>query len=1848
MQSYTPALRPAADLIGTGDGTGPVDPPVIELDVTSPAANSTLTLSEPGQFVTVTGSYDCSGRAVLTSLTVAFDGVSTAAVLTPGPGTDPAGGTFRATLRGWHVGAQTITVTGTGHGPNRPALVPRANVPVTVALTHGTPTVTVDQPSAGAVVALGESGADVTVAATTADTAQFGGRTVTAVLDRNTSAAVPLVPVAGSTTQFHGTVHLAAYQLGGHTLSVTCACSDMPALSTTTIGLTLTGNDAASPHIDIQDLNPPPGGNVLLDPETSTVTLHGTARDTQSGMSGGHATVTAALSANGPRTTVTPHVPGDFTSWSVTLPVQSLGTASVYLWAIDQSGNTMSVPAQSSFNVVSAYVPQTLDDRLSELEYLLALMAFANARLSIGGTAGNVTSEVLAQTLAQPVDELGVPLTAAAAAGQLPVNELRVPAEVLRRHIAANGIAATPGRPGERDYLLAVYEALLTASGTGYAELRLARGADDATRAALADRLGIPLFGPTGPGSRPDQLDALTLEGDDLTEPTLESLFGLPATVDDAGRVAAPLRIVPQSQLTGWRLAVQRNVWAAQDRAAAATLASGGQGAVDQAAGAAPPRAYRVIVDPDVITEADVLAHSPTGPAVLALLSSRYADLESTRAALAQITAATVDPVQVFGQLLDRGLELAAGGGSGRLQDWQAAEARGDDVSGQLAAAGLDRGGYDYLVRLQRLAGTHQVTATEWADAVAVLTGSRRRRSYAAWAGQEGSVSLSPDTFAAAGQGPDVPVRRIDPQARASWLDVLAARTVQRADLLAAQDEVVAAAERLALPVLRDALLADIAPTVDGEPGDAMTAVYQIDMRVSGTLRTTRLAQGIAALQTLLTLVRSGDNASVPALRTWGLAPGITTDFDDAWQWLSTLQGWRAATTAFLFPEAGLDPALLLSGAGGGEPTDAFQELGRALLVGGDLDPASVGHAVQTYETAASAALTAAGVANSGLTYLAGRDPKHQTQLAGWSAALEAKNPALAREVFWAVPVFVAQRLRAAGHYQLALDWYWLVCPYTDAGAQSGYDVVNHESATPPTPPDLSFAPDWTRNLDPFRQVAGRPAPFLRASLLAVVGCLTEYADAQFAAETDESVADARNLYLTARRLTRHPKLVPVPPAGPGEAALPIPQLTTLAARVEAQLTKLRQGRNIAGLPRTQAADAADTIRQPTPYHFKTLLARAQQLTQQAAQLEGAFLSALEKYDAKTLQLSDAQHALDLATGQLAVHQAQVQEAADAVAAAQAQQDKANTMVGAYQDALAHPSNSYEQSLFRDYGRIRDAQDVIAGADMAIGIASAASSASSLLGELFSAGGKAVAATAQIAGQTVKFGASLTLNNAQAQGQANQLRSSIEERKRSWRIEMASAQQDALIAAAQVTAATDHAATARTELNVARTQMTQAGATLQLLRGQFTNADLYKWLSDTLGGAYRSFLQQATATARLAQAQLAFERAEVERTFIRTDYWQAPGQSAKALGGSGAAGNSGGSAPGDVRGLTGAERLAQDLAQLDGYAFSSDSRRLDISQTFSLARLLPVEFLDFRRTGQLSFVTPMSWFDTDFPGHYQRLIRSVRLSVVALVPPDRGIRATLSGSGISQVMTELEGRMRTVRLRRDPTVIAITSPLQSSGVFALDPQPEMLLPFEGSGVATSWEVLLPKAANPFDFSSISDVLLTVDYTALNSEAYRARVTGELNAHPERSAMGVFSLARDFPDQWYALLNGTAAGDDNHGRSVTMALQDIDFPINMTDFTVTQLALQIRTLGDPPAPLPVTLAHAGQSATATTDPQGVASTRTGAGWAQLTGARPTGEWTIGFDAVGAALFDQQAVEDVVLVVTWSAKAASWPA
>ena len=170
----------------------------------------------------------------------------------------------------------------------------------------------------------------------------------------------------------------------------------------------------------------------------------------------------------------------------------------------------------------------------------------------------------------------------------------------------------------------------------------------------------------------------------------------------------------------------------------------------------------------------------------------------------------------------------------------------------------------------------------------------------------------------------------------------------------------------------------------------------------------------------------------------------------------------------------------------------------------------------------------------------------------------------------------------------------------------------------------------------------------------------------------------------------------------------------------------------------------------------------------------------------------------------------------------------------------------------------------------------------------------------------------------------------------------------------------------------------------------------------------------------------------------------------------------------------------------------------------------------------LIFATPEALFDRDFPGHYLRLIKTVELSLIALVPPDRGVRATLSASGVSRTVVARDS-FDTVTLRREPESIAFTAPHRRHRAVRARARRRTCCSRSRAWASTpSGSLPLPKAANPFDYRTIADVLLTIEYTALDSPDHRRNVIESL----DRGFTGdrSFSLRNQFPDAWYDLNN----------------------------------------------------------------------------------------------------------------------------
>ena len=606
----------------------------------------------------------------------------------------------------------------------------------------------------------------------------------------------------------------------------------------------------------------------------------------------------------------------------------------------------------------------------------------------------------------------------------------------------------------------------------------------------------------------------------------------------------------------------------------------------------------------------------------------------------------------------------------------------------------------------------------------------------------------------------------------------------------------------------------------------------------------------------------------------------------------------------------------------------------------------------------------------------------------------------------------------------------------------------------------------------------------------------------------------------------------------------PNPILKALRLRGELNLYKIRTCRNIAGIERQLEPYAAPTdvvsglpfigaggqlvlpgsaALRPTPYRYSVLIERAKQLVALAQQIEAAFLATLEKADAERYSILKARQDMEHARAGVRLQTLRVKEAEGGVRLAELQQERAQIQVDHYQKLIEEGPSVLEQLVL---------SGLQASAEL-YGQAVALSNIPKIIAGLAS-------------GNLTDFAqASENLARAaSARAEAIREYANWERREEEWKFQKALAQQDVRIGVQGVKIAEDHVRVVEQERVIAEIESDHAREVVDFLSTKFTNVELYDWMSGILEGVYSFFLQEATAMAQLSTNQLAFERQEVTPPYIQADYWEAP---TEGFGGSDGKAS-------DRRGLTGSARLLQDIYQLDQYAFDTNQRKLQLTKTISLAQMAPAEFQRFRETGVMTFATPMEMFDRDFPGHYLRLIRQVRSSVIALIPPNQSIHATLSTTGTSRVVIGGE-IFQTVVVNHGPQFVALSSPRDATGLFELQQQPDMLLPFEGLGVATNWEFRMPKAANLFDYRTIADVLITLEYTALNSFDYYQQVIQTLK--PTLSVERPFSFRHQFADQWYDLHN-----PDQTATPMTVRFKTVrdDFPPNLENLKIQQVVL----------------------------------------------------------------------------------------
>jgi len=315
------------------------------------------------------------------------------------------------------------------------------------------------------------------------------------------------------------------------------------------------------------------------------------------------------------------------------------------------------------------------------------------------------------------------------------------------------------------------------------------------------------------------------------------------------------------------------------------------------------------------------------------------------------------------------------------------------------------------------------------------------------------------------------------------------------------------------------------------------------------------------------------------------------------------------------------------------------------------------------------------------------------------------------------------------------------------------------------------------------------------------------------------------------------------------------------------------------------------------------------------------------------------------------------------------------------------------------------------------------------------------------------------------------------------------------------------------------------------ISNQLLSPEMYSHLARQSKRNYRQFLAYATRAALMAERALELQQGR-QFSIIKLDYFDVA-----------------------MQGLLSGESLITDIETLEYQRFLSDDRRqYPPVKVFSLPNLFPLEFEYFKTTGQFWFRTNQDDFDRDFPGHYYRLIRSVRVLVHTLAGSE-GIKASLSNLGPTEVVAKEDGNFRTHFLPGISQTYALSLRQDGKWLEPLNPEgDEKRVPFAGLGVAGTWLFEIPKWANRIHYDNIADIQIQIEYSSFQDDGYKNKLLEKMQ---NRIFFGSrrYSFLRNLPDQWYHLKNPNVAG---HGytnshqlnlATTSITANAIDYPPN---------------------------------------------------------------------------------------------------
>ncbi|WP_321503373.1 neuraminidase-like domain-containing protein [Breoghania sp.] len=530
----------------------------------------------------------------------------------------------------------------------------------------------------------------------------------------------------------------------------------------------------------------------------------------------------------------------------------------------------------------------------------------------------------------------------------------------------------------------------------------------------------------------------------------------------------------------------------------------------------------------------------------------------------------------------------------------------------------------------------------------------------------------------------------------------------------------------------------------------------------------------------------------------------------------------------------------------------------------------------------------------------------------------------------------------------------------------------------------------------------------------------------------------------------------------------------------------------------------------PIPaYRFDSTIALAKQLAQSVSAFGASLLSALEKENAEGLSQLQTSQAGQILEMTVTMKTQRIQELTYTIASLNASLQSAQARNDHYQHLIDEGLSPGEIVGLTAMSVGLVANLVATTLETAAAIGYAVPQVGSPFAMTY--GGKQLGHMIQASAGVAKLGAEI----ANFTMQMSQTVAGYQRREQDWQIQQVTAGYDVEQITQSIAAAEEQLAQAQQDLAITQRQIEQNQAIAEYLNDKFTNRQLYAWMASRLSTIHYQAYQVAIEEARRAQAAYQFELLS-DQTFVGFNYFD------------------------DAhKGLLAGEGLLGDLNRMEASYRAENTRMLEIVKTISLGHVAPEALLALKSTGTCAFSLSEALFDYDYPGQYARMIKAVTVSVPALLGPYEQIKATLTQTK-NQVVTAPDpnvvkylltgqGSAPSSGLRTDwqsNQMIALSGGIDDSGLFTMNFADERYLPFENTGAVSSWKLEIPKSTNHFDFEALSDVIITLRYSAYFDGGLRTSVEGLLAKTPYRGGFYVSAAAQQ-PLAWTAFLQNHA-------------------------------------------------------------------------------------------------------------------------